>query len=233
MTAELLPVNSNDGFGGLGSGFMGGLIGGALFGGGLGGFGWGNRGGVGVGSAYDAGILTNMSNQISQGAISNQIQHANDAAVAAQMSAIQTNADQNMFVGNLINSTGDAITGAINQGTITGLQNTGALQQSLCGINNNITTQGFESRLNAQQLAAQSQYQHCQLSHAIFEEGCKNRELQREIASNQQATQLADAKAQIAALQAQVNLTNQLQAQTAYLIDRLGTAAARTATSGS
>lgn len=32
--ADMIPVNS-DGFGGLGSGFMGGLIGGALFGGGL------------------------------------------------------------------------------------------------------------------------------------------------------------------------------------------------------
>lgn len=229
---DMIPVNS-DGFGGLGSGFMGGLIGGALFGGGLGGFGWGNRGGVGVGSAYDAGILTNMSNQISQGNLSNQIQHANDAAVAAQMSAIQTNADQNMFMGNLINSTGDAITGAINQGTITGLQNTGALQHSLCGINNNITTQGFENRLNAQQLAAQSQYQHCQISHQLADEACKTRELQRQIAYEQQSTQLADAKAQIAALQAQVNLTNQLSAQTAYLVNALGGAAAARTTTGS
>ena len=215
--AEVIPVQTgNDGFlgGGLGAGLLGGLFGGMLFG--NGGFGWGNRGNVGVGSAYDAGLLTGISNQIT---------HANDSAVAAQMATLQQASNQNMFMGNLVNGTGDAITAAINQGTITGLQNTGALQSALCGINNNITTQGLEGQLNNQRLAAQSQNQFCQLSHQIFEEGCKGRELQREIASEQQAQQLADAKAQVAALQAQINLTQQLQAsqaaQNAYLINAL------------
>ena len=215
--AEVIPVQGGDGFlgGGLGAGLLGGLFGGRLFV--NGGWGWGgNRGNVGVGSAYAAGLLTGLSNQIT---------HANDAAVAAQMSTLQQASSQNMFMGNLINNTGDAIVGAVNQGTITGLQNTGALQGALCGINNNITTQGLEGQLTNQRLAAQSQNQFCQLSHQIFEEGCKGRELQRQIASEQQAQQLADAKAQVAALQAQINLTQQLQAsqaaQNAYLINAL------------
>lgn len=52
----------NGGFGGLGSGFVGGIIGGALFG--NGGFGWGgNRGGVGI---EMAGTLEPVSQQTQQ-----------------------------------------------------------------------------------------------------------------------------------------------------------------------
>ena len=128
---NVLPVNDNQ-WGGLGGGFLGGILGGALFGGGFGG--WNRNGASGGAGAYDAGLLTGIGNQIT---------HANDAAVAAQMSILQSASNQNMFMGNLVNQTGDAITGAINQGTITGLQNTGVLQQNLCVINNNITTQGY------------------------------------------------------------------------------------------
>jgi hypothetical protein len=214
--AEVIPVQGNDGFlgGGLGAGLLGGLFGGMLFG--NGGFGWGNRGNVGVGSAYDAGLLTGLSNQIT---------HANDAAVAAQMSTLQQASSQNQFMGNLVNQTGDAIVGAINQGTITGMQNTGDISRQLCGINNNITTQGKDAQINALNLAAQSQRQFCDLSRQVFEENCKNRELQRQIQSESQAQALADAKAQVASLQAQINLTQQLQAsqaaQNAYLINAL------------
>jgi hypothetical protein len=207
IMAEVIPVQGNDGFlgGGLGAGLLGGLFGGMLFG--NGGWGWGgNRGNVGVGSAYDAGLLTGLSNQIT---------HANDAAVQAQMSTLQQASSQNMFMGNLVNSTGDAIPAAINQGTISALHSAGDTQRQLCGINQNITQQGLEGQLNAQRLAAQGQVQFCQIGHAIFEEGCKNRELQRQIASENQAQQLADAKAQVAALQAQINLSQQLAASQA------------------
>ena len=208
---SVLPVNDNNGFGGgLGAGLFGGILGGLIFGNG----GWGNRNGTSTGSAYDAGLLTGLSNQIT---------HANDAAVAGQMATLQSASNQNMFMGNLINSTGDAIVGAINGGAM-------ATQQALGSINENVTTQGYESRSMAQQLAAQSQNQFCMLSHQVFEENCKNRELARQIQSENQAQALADAKAQIASLQAQINLSAQLAAsqaaQNEYLVSALKTTSA-------
>ena len=90
----------NGGFGGLGSGFVGGIIGGALFG--NGGFGWGgNRGGVG----YDTGAINGMANQLNT--ISGQIANAD-------RDLLMQTANSNQFVGNLVNSTGDAIVGSIN-----------------------------------------------------------------------------------------------------------------------
>ena len=99
----------------------------------------------------------------------------------------------------------------------------------LCGINNNITTQGYESRLQNQELAAQLQRQHAELSRQIFEENCKDRELQREIQTQQLRDKLNDTQAALAAKDAQINLTNQLTAQTAYLLAQLnGTTTTRT-----
>ena len=199
----ILPANNSDGFlgNGLGSGLVGGLIGGMLFGGG--GWGWGNRG---VGNAgVDATLL------------SNQIAHADDSAQAAQMATLQQTGNSNMFLGNLVNQTGDAIVGAI-----------GGVSGQLCGINNNITTQGYENRLQNQQLASQTQMGFCVLGHQISDEGCKGRELQREIAYENMQNQLADAKAKIAALESEKNLTTQMNAQTAYLIAQLKPAATTT-----
>ena len=70
-------------------------------------------------------------------------------------------------------------------------------------------------------LAAQLANQHAELSRQIFEENCKDRELQREIQAQAVRDQLTQAQAQNAALTAQINLTNQLTAQTAYLVAQL------------
>ncbi len=199
---SVLPTGNNgDGFlgGGLGAGLLGGLFGGMLFG--NGGWGWGNRG-----NGTDSTLL------------SNQIAHADDSAQAAQLAILQQANNSNMFAGNLINQTGDAIVGAI-----------GGVSGQLCGINNNITTQGFENRLQSQQLAAQNQMGFCVLGHQISDEGCKGRELQREIAFENMQNELADAKAKIAALETEKNLTAQLNAQTAYLINQLKPATTTTA----
>ena len=294
---------------GLGAGFLGGLIIGNMWNGN--GFGWGNgwnRGYGGPGVGYDTGLLQGIDNDIS---------HLNDAVTATNMSVLQNASNQNMFMGNLINSTGDAITNAIhengsntinainnanisnlqnsfglqssigatgaritdavNAASVNDMQNTFGIQNSICNstgklaesinasninnmqntfglqnsikdvgsavqqcccattnaintgvgvLNNTITTQGYENQLNAQRLASQMQNQCCELSRQIEQEGCKNRELQRQIQTEAISMALADAKAQNAALTAQINFQNSQNAQTAYLIEQLKTTTA-------
>ena len=214
--SEVIPVQSGDGFmsGGLGAGLFGGLLGGLIFG--NGGFGWGGNRGFAPGSAFGDGMLIGLQNQIS---------HADDAANAAQIETIRAGGDNSRFLGGMISQQGQAITGAIGQQTVTGLQSNGEISRQLCGINQNITVQGKDSQINALRIADQVGMGMAQISRQVFEENCKNRELQREIQSENQAQQLADAKAQIASLQAQINLSQQLAAsqaaQNAYLVNAL------------
>ena len=187
ITHTILP-NAGSGWGGtaLGAGF-GGLIG-SWLGNGFGGFGGGaNRGAIG----YDTGAINGMANQLNT--ISGQIANA-DRDLLMQTSG------QNQFIGNLVNSTGDAIVGAINstamntqQGiynnTLNQVQSQAATNLSMCqgfgGINSaidrgvgslnlNIASQGAESRLQAQQLASQQQACCCEVKQAIEREGCAN-----------------------------------------------------------
>lgn len=230
-------IEGNNGFGGasLGAGFIGGLVLGSIWNGG--GFGpWGNRGmssGQGVADVALQSGIQNLTNQVQQGNIS-QLQSTN--AIGMQIA----------------NSSAD-VTAGINANTVTALQSQNALQQQICcccnnmmreidntgdqtvaainTVGSNVIAQGYEARLQNQALAAQLAGQHAELSRQIFEENCKDRELQREIQSQAIRDQLTQTQAANAALTAQINLTNQLTAQTAYLIDRLTPAtAARTAT---
>ena len=120
-----------------------------------------------------------------------------------------------------IDATGDGITAAITNGRIQDMQNTQTLAAQIGGVAGAVNAQGYENRLQSQALAAQLQQQHADLSRQIFEENCKDRELQREIAAQNVRDQLVQAQAQNAALTAQINLTNQLTAQTAYLVSQL------------
>lgn len=222
VTHTILP-GSGSGWGGtaLGAGF-GGLIGSWLGNGGFGGFG-GNRAGIG----YDTGAINGMANQLNN--ISGQIANA-DRDLLMQTS------NQNQFVGNLINSTGDAITGAIAAGTLAQTQNQGATNLALCqgfgglnsaidrgigALNLNISEQGAQSRLQAQELASQQQACCCQVLRAIEQEGCANRELQREIQTQALRDVLANSQAENAALKAQLFQTNAMNAQTAAIISAL------------
>lgn len=227
-----MVVSDNNGFGGagLGTGFIGGLVLGSIWNGN--GFGWGgNRGVSSPASAYDAGLLQGLSNQI---------QHTNDAVTNGAMANLQTASNQNMFMGNLVNSTGDAIVGAINSTgrdtqaginavNITSLQNTQQISNALCNVNQNITNQGYENRLQSQALASQLANQHADLSRQIFEENCADRALMREIQTQALRDKLSEAQSQNASLMAQINLTNQLSAQTQYLVAQLKPAATATA----
>ena len=234
ITHTILP-NAGSGWGGtaLGAGF-GGLIG-SWLGNGFGGFGGGaNRGAIG----YDTGAINGMANQLNT--ISGQIANA-DRDLLMQTS------NQNQFIGNLVNSTGDAIVGAINssamstqQGiynnTLNQVQSQAATNLSMCqgfgGINSaidrgvgslnlNIASQGAESRLQAQQLASQQQACCCEVKQAIEREGCLNRELQREIQTQALRDVLISTQAENAALKSQIFQTNLTAQQTATIINAL------------
>lgn len=245
MDSVAMPVLENSGFGGagLGAGFIGGLVLGSIWNGG--GFGWGDNG-----RAMQAGADVALANavehvgdQVNQGTIS-QLQSANQLGLqiansnAGTVNAVNQNTIAGMqgnaqlaqqlccATGRLsqeIDQTGDMTNAAINQVNIQSMQNTQALGEKLCTINSNITSQGYENRLQAQALASQLQQQHAELSAQISDENCKDRELMREIAAQNVRDQLAQAQAQNAALVAQINLQGQLQQQTLYLIDQLKT----------
>lgn len=260
--ADTVALPVSDGFGGfggagLGAGFIGGLVLGSIWNGnGFGG--WGNnRGAMPVGSAVADTMLSNqlqhVSDQVTQGNIS-QLQSAqgltnsingaqmslNNAVNQNTISQLQSTSGlsqqlccSTMNLGQQIDQNGDQTVAAINQSVVEGMRNAQSTNDRLCAINNNITSQGYENRLQNQELAAQLQRQHGELSRQIFEENCRDRELQREIQAQNVRDQLAQAQAQNAALTAQINLTNQLTAQTAYLVQQLGTTTTtRTATTG-
>lgn len=233
VTHTILP---NNGIGGnaLSAGF-GGLIG-SWLGNGFGGFGGNNRAAAGIG--YDTGAINALQGQLNN--ISGQISNA-DRDLLMQTS------NQNQFVGNLVNSTGDAIVGAINssamntqqgiyQNTLNAVQSQGATNLAMCqgfgGINSsidrgvgllnmNISNQGAESRLQAQQLASQQQQCCCQVLQKIEQEGCANRELQREIQTQGYRDQLAAKSAEVESLKNQIININAMAAQTATIINAL------------
>lgn len=234
ITHTILP-NSGSGWGGtaLGAGF-GGLIG-SWLGNGFGGFG-GNRAAAGIG--YDTGALNGIQGQLNN--LSGQVANA-DRDLLMQTSG------QNQFIGNLVNSAGDAIVGAINstamntqQGiynnTLNAVQSQAATNLAMCqgfgGINSsidrgvgalnmNIADQGAQSRLQAQELASQQQSCCCQILRAIEQEGCANRELQREIQYQNTRDQLAAKSAEVESLKNQIININAMAAQTSTIINAL------------
>ena len=231
VTHTILEQPGNMGFGGLGSGFIGGIVGGLLFGNG----GWGgNRAGVG----YDTGAINGIANQL--GNVQTQIANA-DRDLLMQTS------NSNQFVGNLVNQTGDAIVTAVNengratqegifQNTLTQTQNQAATNLAMCQgfngvnttvnqgvgvLNNNITEQGYQSRLQAQQLAAQQQACCCEVKTAIEREGCANRELQREIQYQNKVDELNQSRAREAVLANQIFTTQALGNAVTTIINAL------------
>ena len=232
-----LPVLEN-GFGGagMGAGFIGGLVLGSLWNGNGFGFG-GGRGmvpGQGVADISLANAIEHVSDQVQQGTISQLQSAAGVTAGITQNTIAQMQGNSQIqqqlccATGRLsseIDQNGDQTVAAINAANIQSMQNTQTLADRLCCINSQILSQGYENRLQAQGLATQLQNQHADLSRQIFQEGCANRELQREIQTQAIRDKLAETQAKNAALEAQINLTNQLQAQTAYLIQRLEPAA--------
>lgn len=221
VTHTILEQPNNMGFGGLGSGFVGGIIGGMLFGNSGYGFGGANRGAIG----YDTGAIN---------AIQGQLNNVSGQIANADRDLLMQTANSNQFVGNLVNATGDAIVGSINsnardiqagifQNTLTQTQNQGAtnlvMAQGFGGVNSSIDKgvgvlnssileQSYESRLQAQQLASQQQACCCEVKTAIEREGCANRELQREIQYQNKVDELAQSRAREAVLANQLFTQN-------------------------
>lgn len=223
VTHTILPQGGAWGGTALGAG-VGGLLGSWLGNGGFGGFGYR---GAGAGVGYDTGAINGI--QASVNGIQQQIANADRDLL------IQTSG-QNQFVGNLINSTGDAIVGAVTAGaqatqagifqnTLVQTQNQAATNLAMSngfgGLNLNIAEQGAQSRLQAQELASQQKDCCCQVLRAIEQEGCANRELQREIQTQALRDVLTNTQAENAALKAQLFQTNAMAAQTAAIINAL------------
>jgi hypothetical protein len=223
VTHTILPNNGGWGGTALGAG-VGGLLGSWLGNGGFGGLGYR---GAGAAVGYDTGALNGIQQTVN--GIQQQIANADRDLL------IQTSG-QNQFVGNLINSTGDAIVGAVNAGardtqagifqnTLAQTQNQAATNLAMSngfgGLNLNIASQGAQSRLQAQELASQQKDCCCQVLRAIEQEGCANRELQREIQTQALRDVLTNTQAENAALKAQLFQTNAMAAQTAAIINAL------------
>lgn len=229
-------VEGNSGFGGagagMGAGFIGGLVLGSLWnGGGFGGWGGNRAGQVGADVAL-ANSIQNVGNQVQNAALS-QLQSSNQLGLQVANSAASVTGAVNQ--NTIANMQGDAAigqqiccaTGRLSQEIdSTGDQTVAAIHSisdKLCAINNNITAQNYENRLQAQALSAQSQLQTAQLSAQIADENCKDRELMRDIQAQAIRDQLTQAQAKIVQLETQNYVNQSNSQQTLYLIDQLKT----------
>lgn len=257
MTDVAIPMGEG-GFGGMGAG-LGGLIGGLVLGSIWSGNGWGGWGGnrgvpagqIGADVILQNGIQ-NLQNAVNQAAV-DQAQGVGNLglAIANTGAGVTAGITQNTItglqgqnalqqqmcccckeLGRDIDAAGDQTTAAINQAAIQGMQNTQLMADRLCATNQNITNQGYESRLQAQALASQLQAQHADLKATIQQENCADRELMRQIADQQTRDKLFESQNENAALKAQLNLTAQLQQQTLYLINQLKPAETTPAAAG-
>lgn len=96
-----------------------------------------------------------------------------------------------------------------------------SIDRGVGALNMNIADQGAQSRLQAQELASQQQSCCCQILRAIEQEGCANRELQREIQYQNTRDQLATKSAEVESLKNQIININAMAAQTATIINAL------------
>ena len=224
-------VEGNQGFGGmgLGAGFIGGLVLGSIWNGnGFGGWG-GNRAQAGADLAIQSGIQ-NLNNQVQNAALS-QLQSAAGITAGINANTVSQLQSQNAMqqqmcccCNNLsreIDATGDGISAELTNSRIQDMQNTQQISNGLANLGQAITNQGYQNQLQTKDVLAALSQQHAALSAQIAQENCADRELMREIQSQAIRDKLAECQNQNAALTAQINLSNQLQSQTLYLISQL------------
>ena len=120
-----------------------------------------------------------------------------------------------------IDQTGDQINGSIQQNTIQGMQNARDIGDKLCMTNQNITNQGYQNQLQTKDVLAQMAAQHADIRALIQQENCQDRELMREIASQQVRDELAKANAKIAALETKSVCQETNQNQTLYMMNQI------------
>ena len=218
ITKTIIP---DGGFGGgnalaLGAGAIGGLLLGTIWGGnGL----YGNRcnGAVAGDVGYNSGMLNGIQQQLTDLNASQTTQAVNNA----NRDALLQNCSQTQYLGTAING----VETAIGANTLAQCQNTANLNQGMNNgfdrLNTAILTQGYQNqltaveqnssnRLQAQELASNQQQCCCQVIKTITDEACQNRELQRQIQYENKVDELAQARAMIASLTAQNQITQQL-----------------------
>lgn len=215
----------------LGAG-LGGFIG-SWFGNG---YGFGPRG-------YGYGACgTTCNGSMIQNGFDTQILHDDNTHISNQLEnvgarQIDSNYQTNMNISNGISSAYTGITTALNANNIANIQGqysvAGAVNsvgthiaQDIAAVNNNISNQGYESRLATQGLGADMAACCCSVKTMVQEEGAKTRELiQNNFISGLQGA-LADAKCKANSLENQLYFSNSQAAQTQYLLDQLKTTAA-------
>lgn len=191
---DILPVGGNLG-GGEGWGAAGGALAGALIGSWFGeGFGWGGRGGNGGGS--NCGCASGFSTAILNDGI-NSIQNSING--------------MNMNLSSGLCNVGYQ---ALDQSSRTNL----AMMQgfSSIGHDNCQNTNSIVSAIN--NVGFQNQQCCCATQKLIAEEGCATRQLIQNNLINDLQSKLCDAKADNAALKAQLYTTNVVNGQTAVLM---------------
>lgn len=201
---------------GLGAGFIGGLVLGSIWNGGGFGGGWNNRGAA-ADVGYNSGMLTGIQQQLTDLNNNQTTQAVNNA----NRDLLLQNCNQTQFLGQAINGVENAVQG----NTLAQCQNSANLNQGMNNgfdkLNTAILNQGYqnqlavvqqngENRLQAQSLANQQQQCCCQVIKSITDEACQNRELQRQIQYENKVDELAQARAMIASLTAQNQITQQL-----------------------
>ena len=216
ITKTIIP---DGGFGGgnalaLGAGAIGGLLLGTIWGGnGL----YGNRGAVAGDVGYNSGMLTGIQQQLTD---LNTAQTTAAVNTASRDSLLQS-CGQTQFLSTAINSVENAVQG----NTLAQCQNSANLNQGMNNgfnsVNTAILNQGYQNqlavveqnginRLQAQELANGQQKCCCEVVKTVTDEACKNRELQRQIQYENKIDELAQARAMIASLTAQNQITQQL-----------------------
>ena len=236
-----------NGFGGygMGSGFIGGLILGSLWNGN--GFGFGGNGrGQAVADVSLANAIEHVSDQVNQGTISQlqssqNIQNAINAGTVSQLQG-DANLSQQMCcccnnIGKQIDATGDGITAALTNSRIQDMQNTQSILGGMSNLGQAITSQGYQAQLTAKDQTILLGGQHSQIMAAIADtnarneqQHCQDRELMRQIATENLQAKLTEAQARIVQLETQNYVNQSNSQQTLFLVDRLApaTAAART-----
>ena len=146
------------------------------------------------------------------------------------MQNMQQTCNTNMNLVNAVTNAHNSISNTLNQNNLANVQGFAGVQSALCqgfsGVNSNVSSQGYESRIATNALASQMASCCCELKQEVQRQGCLDRELQRQIHTENIQSQLCDAKAKIASLEAQNAFNASQNAQTAYLISQLKTTTA-------
>lgn len=214
---NLLPVNTDSGFGSPAIGAFAGALFGSWFGDGWGGRGYG-AGAAPVTAAVDTGIVLDNLNNIQQ------------SVNGVGMSVVNGVNGVNTTVLQSANATQQGLCSLGYQGAQETAQVVSALNQGFGGLNSVVQANGYEARLATQTLGSQMAECCCETQKTIMAEGQATRALIDRYAYENLQTQLCDAKAKISTLETQNYLQASQAAQTQQIISTVIAHLPKTAT---